>query len=670
MRYPKWKFMVPGSLLVLSIVVAPAVASASRTPTTRAGRAAAPPTAARDGAGWLGRQFLSSGDLPTSENVAGLDNLPLALTALVAAGTGRAPAAAGLGYLEAHFQSFVSESVSKTKSVDLPGRLAEVILAAVAGGANPARFGGNHPANDLLARLLATETKTGSDAGLFGSPDGPTYSSAYTEGLALLALAAAGQSNRLGDAWLVRQQCSNGGWTTYRPSTSKACPAENPAKFAGADTNSTALATQALVAQKTTPRLSPLSFFEKAEYPNGGFGYIGTVAKSQPVDPDSTAVVIQALVALHKLDDPSFSKSGGAKPERALSHFQLGCAAPVSERGAYDYPGAKGPNLFATIQAIPAAAEKAFPIKKGTLSPDLPRTSCSSSKRARLLATAASSAGPTCPRVPKPSSGQVVVPIVVDFGSGTSKIDATCVAVPTGSTGSDVLEERASVLHTNQPVYNSAGLLCQIDGYPSSGCGTQHGAHYAYWAYFHGGTKWTYANDGPAENQVSRGDVEGWRFEPEGSASPSDPPPRAPSSASILEASSSKPPASTTTTLPATNSSSPSATTAPNDQATTTTDAPSSKGGATTTSGGASPKTGGDTSGGPSTAGSSDKGSTASSGSDRTSSHSAIGSLDPNGAGTSSKSGRDALLAAACLIIVAGAAFALLRSRRRLGGER
>ncbi|MGO9335756.1 MAG: hypothetical protein ACLQCU_17200, partial [Acidimicrobiales bacterium] len=37
------------------------------------------------------------------------------------------------------------------------------------------------------------------------------------------------------------------------------------------------------------------------------------------------------------------------------------------------------------------------------------------------------------------------------------------------------------------------------------------------------------------EWKVSTGDVEGWRFEPDGSASPADPPPRAPSSPAALE---------------------------------------------------------------------------------------------------------------------------------------
>ena len=73
-----------------------------------------------------------------------------------------------------------------------------------------------------------------------------------------------------------------------------------------------------------------------------------------------------------------------------------------------------------------------------------------------------------------------------------------------------------------------------------TGCGTESGGHYSYWAYWHGGARWLYANDGPGEWTVSRGDVEGWRFEPDGSASPADPPPRAPSTAAALESTTSQ----------------------------------------------------------------------------------------------------------------------------------
>ena len=135
-------------------------------------------------------------------------------------------------------------------------------------------------------------------------------------------------------------------------------------------------------------------------------------------------------------------------------------------------------------------------------------------------------------RVPK---GQIVVAVVADFGGRNGRVLVTCVLVKPGVSGAQVLQAQAALLGYPSPRYAESGLLCAIDGYPTSGCGAQSGAHYAYWAYWHGGKRWQYANGGPGEWKVAKGDIEGWRFEPDGSATPADPPPRAPSSAAALE---------------------------------------------------------------------------------------------------------------------------------------
>lgn len=661
------------TLTGLLALATPALAQSRATPALAQSRAsrAKLPGAALDAAGWLGRQFHSTGDLPAFEGEAGLNNLSLALVSLEAAGTGRLQVRRGLAYLEKHFGSYISATEGK-KSVVLPGRLAEVMLAAEATGASPTHFGGRSPADDLVARLLATQARTGADAGLFGSPDGPTFSTTYTQGLALLALAAARQPNKAGADWLVSQQCTNGGWTTFRSSLKTPCAKENPAEYAGADTNSTSLAIEALVATKVSPRLSPLEFLEHSQYPGGGFGYIGAVSSKQPVDPDSTALVIQALVALHELGSPGFHKAGGT-PERALDRFQLGCSMPASERGSFTYPGVPGPNLISTIQAIPAAAHKALPIRPGSLASSLPALSCraaatrtgdgpGSTRGSSRSAAPPSTTGPvekTCPSVPKAGKGEVVVPIVVDFGTDADKITVTCVAMKDGSNGADVLQARAALLHTAQPVYASSGLLCSIDGYPTNGCGTSTSGHYAYWAYFHGGSKWTYANDGPAENVVSKGDVEGWRFEPDGSASSADPPPRAPSSAASLEDAPSAPPSTTTTTT------SPETTTTASTRVTSTTRVASTS---TTAAGPNSGTTAGGNHGtkGAGATSSTEAGSGSSGGSTRAAAAGAL--ANPRGH-ASSQTGRDILLVVAAALIVGGAAYAVVRSRRALGAE-
>jgi hypothetical protein len=360
-----------GLALVGSLVLA--APSAGAVAHSAEASASAARTSARNAAGWLGRQFEPNGDLPETQGEMGIDYLPLALVALASARVGSTQLREGIGYLERHFESYVRLPTSKTTSLDDPGRLAQVILAALVGQANPRAFGGTGPSSNLVARLLATEVKTGSNAGLFGSPASPTYSSAYTQGLVLVALAAAGAPNAGGALWLVHQQCADGGWEPYRASPSTACAPPDPATYSGPDTNSAALAVEGLIATGRAPAHKPLPFFEKSQYASGGFGYYGVVSPAQVPDPDSTAVVIQALVALRDL---GAVRRDGHGAEAGLNAFVIGCGAAAGQRGAFRYPGTSGPSLYATIQAIPAAAGYAFPLRRGSTSSSLPVMSC------------------------------------------------------------------------------------------------------------------------------------------------------------------------------------------------------------------------------------------------------------------------------------------------------
>jgi len=144
-------------------------------------------------------------------------------------------------------------------------------------------------------------------------------------------------------------------------------------------------------------------------------------------------------------------------------------------------------------------------------------------------------ASPRCAVPAHTANDRIVVAVVADFGGVNGKVIVTCVLAKAGESGAQVLQSQAQLLRYPSPRYAESGLLCAIDGYPTSGCGTQSGGHYAYWAYWHGGKRWHYANRGPGGWKVSKGDVEGWRFEPDGSATPADPPPRAASGATALE---------------------------------------------------------------------------------------------------------------------------------------
>jgi hypothetical protein len=132
------------------------------------------------------------------------------------------------------------------------------------------------------------------------------------------------------------------------------------------------------------------------------------------------------------------------------------------------------------------------------------------------------------------AASAVHVAVVVDHGAGAA-VSAVCVPASARDNGAIVLATRDSQLGVPPPRYNASGLLCAIDGTPATGCGEPHNGKYAYWSYWHGANgQWTYANIGPASTRVSAGVIEGWRWEPDGAASPNDPPPRASTDASRI----------------------------------------------------------------------------------------------------------------------------------------
>jgi len=116
----------------------------------------------------------------------------------------------------------------------------------------------------------------------------------------------------------------------------------------GCDTNSTAIAVQALIAagvdESDSPIEAAIDYFAGSQGADGGFPYVA------PGDSDanSTAFVLQALVAAGEDIDAGgpWEKPGGRTPMRALLGFQ------DAATGAFTYAGED--NAYATYQAVPA----------------------------------------------------------------------------------------------------------------------------------------------------------------------------------------------------------------------------------------------------------------------------------------------------------------------------
>lgn len=361
----------PGRRLLALASLAAVMSTALLTASAGASGAARVPSSSTQDA-VNGAKYLA-GLIGTRGYVSGSDGSPdapdtaNAILALHAAGFGGAAAHAAQAYLQAHRDSFVMRN-----GQDDAGRLATAILAAHAEGTDPLRYGSADARGNLVIRLLATQRSTGKDVGLFGSSD-PTYDGAFRQGLALLALRSVGRQDSKGLAWLRGQQCSVGGWESYRANPAVACGPTDPAAFSGPDTNSTALAVEALFAAGATPIHDPLPFLHGQQSTDGGFALFG--GPTTPGDPDSTALVLQALVSLGQ--DPagvSWTQRGGT-PYAALATFQVRSG---SAAGAYFFDRtSRKPSLLATVQAIPGAAGVPLPVGPGALapgSPTLPKT--------------------------------------------------------------------------------------------------------------------------------------------------------------------------------------------------------------------------------------------------------------------------------------------------------
>ena len=349
-----------GACLLVAVVAGPTKAvAATPHPAVISATTFPQPSSATLGAEWLATQLTPGGYVPstTTPGQPDLSGTANVVAALAAADVDPTGAYVALHFLESNVDAYVTVG-----GADGPGQLALLILDAHALGVDPRSFGGT----DLVSRLLATEQTSGPDTGLFGTETQAADFDAggYQQGLALAALAAAGVTGTApvtsAVAWLTAEQCPGGGWTSP-DNANNACTGV-PASFGGPDTNSTALAVEGLAAQHalaTPVSANALTFLTNGQDADAGWSlYPNTLTTPGVTDPDSTALVIQALVALGQSPVAGTFEKGGATPVSALLSFQL---ASGTGAGAFFFPGSSAPNVLATYQAVPAAAGVTFP---------------------------------------------------------------------------------------------------------------------------------------------------------------------------------------------------------------------------------------------------------------------------------------------------------------------
>jgi hypothetical protein len=308
-------------------------------------------TASRSTSSWLAGQVLSDGSVidpyGTDPSVDWTVNVALGL---IAAGDQSEALGRAMTYIEANASLYVSDGTS-----DAAGHLSWLIIVASFTDRDPRSFG-----TDELDLVSMLQARLGvAEAGLFGTVD--DYTPVTNQALAIIALRATGTSVPTEAIdWLRAQQCTApveqaGGWQGHRselsPGVLEDCEPVTSAAYNRADSASTSFALQALVNVGTAADpavVSGVAWLRRLQSPTapaaGGFGqFIG-----DPSDPNSTALVIQALVATETFgQDWSL---GGGDPVSSMSSWVIVSGA---DDGALASPYSAGyADLYATYQGI------------------------------------------------------------------------------------------------------------------------------------------------------------------------------------------------------------------------------------------------------------------------------------------------------------------------------
>ena len=231
-------------------------------------------------------------------------------------------------------QAFIAANIAEIAAK--PGVAAKYVIAELLTGHSPRNVAGT----DLVAVVRQSYN---AQTGVYG-PDVTTHA------LALLALVAAGEPlpSKALDS-VVAWQLDDGSWSFTGDRTPL-----------GGDTNTTALVLQALVAagQASNPAVpKALAYLETQQNADGGFPYSQASTFGTASDANSTALVIQAIVATGGAPTSAPWADANGNPVAALLGLQ-------NENGAFRYDAATpDDNAFATYQAIPALLYMPFPLE-------------------------------------------------------------------------------------------------------------------------------------------------------------------------------------------------------------------------------------------------------------------------------------------------------------------
>jgi len=224
----------------------------------------------------------------------------------------------------------------------------------------------------VAASSISAPASAASVPGLYGTTD-PTYDGVTRQSLVIVAFANAGIAvPNSAKAWLLKQQCSDGSFQSFRADTSKPCQKPDLKTGLGKDTNSTGFAAVALNALGYRSRANAaLTWLSSAQNADGGIPWF----KGAHSDSNSTGVAAWAF------NSAGINPAAVKKNQKSLLTFirstMLDCSYGQSSRGAISYQPST--TLVASDMAVTqvlAMLNMTAAIRKGGSSSSAPLMSC------------------------------------------------------------------------------------------------------------------------------------------------------------------------------------------------------------------------------------------------------------------------------------------------------
>ncbi|GIJ39800.1 prenyltransferase/squalene oxidase repeat-containing protein [Micromonospora andamanensis] len=320
----------------LGVATATALTIVAATPF---GVAAAPsPThtaAARDAATWLAGEY-TDGVLPgpfTPEDWGlSIDGV----IALAATGVASSTRQAATAQIAAHVRSYNSYDDWGIEGFTDGGATAKLLYVASAAGADPTDFGGWDLRAETVALIAAADTdhQHGRITSRTTEATGPDPSNTFDQSFAVLGLARSGGAPQETVNFLVRQQCTAGGFRLYPDADGAPSPSCDTQANATLDVDSTAMAVQALLATDAAgadeAAQRGADWLVAQQRADGSFG--GSGPTSGP-NSNSTGLAGQALAAAGR-------DAEAARAAESLAALQLTTAnggAAAADAGAIAY---------------------------------------------------------------------------------------------------------------------------------------------------------------------------------------------------------------------------------------------------------------------------------------------------------------------------------------------